>query len=54
MPTLVISVVCDHLSDLECLRNRAHGAVVTVVEDIQEDGALDGEVEVSWEIEDDE
>lgn len=54
MPILVISVVCETSTDLEYLRNRAHGAVVDVVEDIREEGRFDGEVEVSWGIEDDE
>lgn len=53
MPTLVIRVDCADPSDLDWLRSRAHAAVEDVVLDAKDEDRLDGEVEVSWEVEDD-
>lgn len=50
MPNLVIRVECSDPSDLDWLRTRCVSAVEEEVEEQSE--RMDGEVEVTWEIED--
>lgn len=52
MPTLVINVECNDSSDLDYLRTKTVSIVEEHVEDVKEEGRLDGKVEVSWDIED--
>jgi len=52
MPTLVINVECEDSTDLDYLRTKAVGLVEDYVEDVKEEGRMDGSVEVSWDIED--
>lgn len=49
---LVITVDCTDPSDLDFMRTRLVAAVEEEVEDNKDDGRLDGEVEVSWDMED--
>lgn len=52
MTALLIRVDCDDESDLDWLRHRCVAAVEDVVETNREEERLDGEVVVSWEVED--
>jgi hypothetical protein len=52
MPRLVITVECEDASDLDWLRHRCEGAVQDVVDTQNEEGRLDGKVDVGWEVED--
>lgn len=49
---LVITVEAEDPTDLDWLRDRCIGAVEEKVSDANEENRLDGEVEVSWEMED--
>jgi hypothetical protein len=49
--TLLIRVECADESDEEWLRPRCVGAVEDVVEETKGEGRLDGDVEVSWDTE---
>ena len=52
MRTLVIYVESTDESDIEWLRARCLGAVQDVVD--EEEGILDGVVQVGWDVQDDE
>lgn len=52
MPTLVIEVACKDPSDFDWLRTRCVAAVEDVVDTQEEEGRLDGHVEVSWDTKD--
>jgi hypothetical protein len=54
MPALVITVECDDPTDLDWLRHRCVAAVEDQVDTAEEEKRLDGKVDVSWDIEDDE
>lgn len=56
MPSLVIYVECTDESDIDWVRGKLVPMVENAVEDPDMDivDRLDGEVEVSWEVEDDE
>lgn len=53
MPSLVIQVSFTDPSDLDWCRTRAVAVVEELIEETKDEGRIDGEVEVSWEIEDD-
>jgi len=52
MTTLLVFVTCSDDSDFDWLRDRVFGAVKDVVETQKEEGRIDGEVDVSWDIAD--
>lgn len=47
---VVITIACSDETDADWLRNKCVPAVEEVVEDQKEEKRLDGDVEVSWEI----
>jgi hypothetical protein len=49
---LLIRISGDDPTDIEFIRTRAVGAVEEVVEEVEEEGRFDGDVEVSWDIDD--
>lgn len=51
---LVISVVFADESDFDFARHRLVGVVEDQVADLEDEGRMDGEVQVGWEIEDEE
>ncbi len=52
MPNLLIRVECSDPTDLDWIRTKAIGAVEDVVEQSKIEERFDGNVEVSWDLED--
>jgi hypothetical protein len=52
MPVLVIEIGGE-MDDLQFLKTKAVSEVEEYVEDVKEEGRLDGEVTVSWDYKDD-
>jgi len=51
---LIIEVEFADPSDYDWLRDRLIGAVEEKIADAEEEGRMDGKVEVSWDVKDDE